>query len=232
MLDPVRDGLRVAQAVRVMTAALLDHHRDSAAELLINVLHRQGVFSQQRVNAAANMQQGHVGRGQRAELHKNVRVGAGIVGIDARHFVGMGGRPDVGVFSTPAHADKCGLSGESVLFREKGVPSLPLPAGFQGRAGFDITDVKTAFQQLNFRLRLVIPITAPPGPGITLSRHFGNDDEAPSLARDRVFDSIMVVGFRFERLDGQAAFIHQKIVTIKPVPGGFFAGKRNGRVFS
>ena len=38
LLDKVRDGLGIAEAMRMMGVAFLDHHRDASAELLIDGL--------------------------------------------------------------------------------------------------------------------------------------------------------------------------------------------------
>src|SRR5207253_2175768 len=66
-LDEVGDRLRVAEAVRVVGRPVLDHHRDPPAELLVDALGDEGVVAQDRVEAAADVQQGHVGLRQLAE---------------------------------------------------------------------------------------------------------------------------------------------------------------------
>ena len=49
------------------------------------------------VEAAADVQQGHIGPGQPAELRQRFAADRGIVGVDAGDLVGMGGGPGVGV---------------------------------------------------------------------------------------------------------------------------------------
>ena len=63
-LDEVGDRLGVAEAVRVVGGPVLDHHRDPPAELLVDVLDDEGVVAQDRIEAAADVQHGHVGLGQ------------------------------------------------------------------------------------------------------------------------------------------------------------------------
>ena len=57
LLDPVRDGLRIFQTVRMMRRAVLDHHGDAPAKLLITIFNRQRVALEQEVRAAAYVQQ-------------------------------------------------------------------------------------------------------------------------------------------------------------------------------
>jgi hypothetical protein len=56
LLNPVRDGLGIAQAVRVVRVAVLDHHCDAAAQLLITILNGQRVALEQKIGAAKNVQ--------------------------------------------------------------------------------------------------------------------------------------------------------------------------------
>jgi hypothetical protein len=57
--DPIRDKLRIAQAVRVMRVTVLDYYRDPAAQLLITILDQQRMPPEQRIGAATNIQQPH-----------------------------------------------------------------------------------------------------------------------------------------------------------------------------
>jgi hypothetical protein len=42
-LDPIGNRLGILQAMRVMGVALLDHHRDQAAQLMVRVLDDQSM---------------------------------------------------------------------------------------------------------------------------------------------------------------------------------------------
>ena len=85
----------------MMGRALLDHHSDPAAQLVIAVLDRQGVLFQQKIEAAANVEQGHVVLGQLPELHEGIRPDRGIVGVNAVDFFGIHRGPIVFGHSRP-----------------------------------------------------------------------------------------------------------------------------------
>ena len=106
-----------------------------------------------------------------------------------------------------------------MLLGEKRVPGIPLPARLERRARFDVSDVKPTPEQLDFRLRLVVPITATPGPGPARSCFPWNHHDAPPSALDLVLDPILLVSGGLHRLDRQAHFIHQEVVTVEPMPG-------------
>ena len=124
----------------------------------------------------------HVGRREIAELLEDVGVDPGIVGIDARNLARIRGRPGVGVFPAATHADERRFLGQPVFLREEAVPGIPRLAGFQGRVGRDVGDVKPALEQLDFGLRLMVPVAAAPGPRVAQGGLPGNDDHAAPLS--------------------------------------------------
>ena len=146
---------------------------------------------------------------------RSFAVAAGIVGVDAGNLVGVGGGPGVGVFAAPAHADEGRLLGQPVLFGEEGVPGVPLLARLQRGVGRDVGDVKTALEQFDFGLRLVVPVTASPGPRIAGGRLLRNDHDAPPLALRRVLDAELFSFRRLERLDGQGRLVHHEVVAVE-----------------
>src|SRR5262245_41929485 len=158
--NEIRDESRITQAMGMVAGALLDHHGDSASQLLIDALDGQRVAACQGIETAANVQQGHVAPGQFAELYQTFPGDQGIVGIDAGNVVGIRGGPGECVAPPSAHADKCRPSGKPVLFYEKGVPGIP----FLARVGLDKADVKPALEQFNLSLWLVVKVPAAPGP--------------------------------------------------------------------
>ena len=174
------------------------------------------------------MQQRHVVRGEFAEPRHHLAAAAGIVRVDARDFIGMRPGPSVGVFPAAAHADEGGLRGQAMLFREERIPRIPFLARLQRRVRRDIGDVKTAPQQLHFRLRLMIPIAALPRPrmaGRGLLRH---DHDAAPLPFRRVFHAELFALRRFPWSDRQRLLIHREIEAVEPIaPRGFFPGKGN-----
>jgi len=62
----------------MMAGAFLDHHRDSAAELLIDRLDGRRVFPEKRIDAAAHMKQRHVIAGQVASFDIASRLAPGL----------------------------------------------------------------------------------------------------------------------------------------------------------
>jgi hypothetical protein len=57
LLNPIGDKLGIAQTVRMMRHAILNHHGDAPAKLLITIFNRQRVALEQEVRAAAYIQQ-------------------------------------------------------------------------------------------------------------------------------------------------------------------------------
>src|SRR5690348_10231099 len=133
--------------------------------------------------------------------------------------------PGVGVFAAPAHAHKGGLGRQPVLCRQEFVPSIPGTIRLQVLAGLNVGDVKTTPEKFNFRLRLVIPITAAPGPGIARRRALRANDKASSSASNLMFDAIPLVGGRFGGLDCQRLLVDEEVVPIKLMPACLFAGE-------
>src|SRR5438093_7765697 len=95
----------------------------------------------------------------------------------------------VGVFSAPAHADERRLSGQPMLLGEERVPGIPFLARPQGGVGGDVGDVKSAPEQFDLGLRLMIPITTPPGPRLAWRGLLRDDHDASPLALRRISDA-------------------------------------------
>ena len=162
LLDPVGDRLGIAQAVRMMRRALLDHHGDPAAQLVIPALDGQRMAFQQEVETPADVQKWHVAPGQLVELGEGGRPDRGVVGVDARHLVGIDRGPVVLVDAPLAHADERGLLRQPVLLGQVRVPGVPRLV----RVGCDERDVEAPAEQLDLGLGLVVPVTPAPGPGV------------------------------------------------------------------
>ena len=111
LLDPVGDQLGVAQAVRVMRRALLDHHGDPTTQLMIPALDGQRVAFQQEVETSADVQERNVALGQLIEPGKGVGPDRGVVRVDAGDSVGIDRGPIILVDASFAHADERGLLG-------------------------------------------------------------------------------------------------------------------------
>jgi hypothetical protein len=84
--------------------------------------------------------------------------------------------------------------------------------------------MKTPLEQFSLGLRLVIPITASPRPRVSRDGTLWNYNDAPSLAVD-MLKSVFFFVCRPKRHDIQVRFIHQKIVSVKPMPGRLLPGK-------
>ena len=224
--DEVRDRRGIAQAVRMMAGAVLDHHRDPAAQLLIDAFDGSVWLPRMGSRLPQTCKQGHVALGQLAELHQTFPADRGIVGVDAGNLVGVGGGPGVGVAPAPAHADEGRLLGQPMLFGEEGVPGVPLLAGI----GQDEADVKTALEQLDLGLGLVVEVIAAPGPRVAGGRLLRNDHDAPQLALHLALDPVFFVRGRLDRLDGQVGLVHQEVVAVEPVPGSLLAREGKGCV--
>ena len=122
----------------MMGGPLLDHHGDPAAQLVIAVLDGQRMPLEQKIEAAADIEQGHVVLGQLAELREGFRPDRGIIGVDAGNLIGVDGGPVVLVDAAPAHADEGRLLRQPMLLGQERVPGIPLLAG----VGRDEGDVK------------------------------------------------------------------------------------------
>src|SRR5713101_7052625 len=107
-----------------------------------------------------------------------------------------------------------------MLLRQEHVPRIP---HFALRAGVGCgkRDMEPALEQLDLRLRLVVPVAAPPGPRVAWRRGFRNDHDAlplplrAALALDR-------------RLDFQGLLVHEEVVAVEPMPGRSLAVERDG----
>jgi hypothetical protein len=87
--------------------------------------------------------------------------------------------------------------------------------------------MEAALEQLDFGLRLVVPIAAAPGPRVAGRRGFRNDDDAPPLPFDLNLDGVLFIRGDLIGLDDQVGFVHEEIVTVEPVPGRFLAVERD-----
>ena len=67
--------------MRMVASTFLDHHGNATAKLLIDILNRGGNSTQQGIDAATDMQNGHIGGGKFAQFLEDVGIGTGIVGI-------------------------------------------------------------------------------------------------------------------------------------------------------
>ena len=175
-------GPGIAQAMRMMAGTFLDHHRDSAARADDRCPRwPSNTCPRMRIDAAVDVQQRHIAVGQDADFRKQIAIAAGIVGVDARDLVGIGRGPGVSEFAASAHADEGRFFRQAVLFGEERVPGVPMLARPERGAGGNVGDVKATLEQLDFRLGLVIPVTAAPGPRVAGSGLLRNDHDAAPL---------------------------------------------------
>ncbi len=162
LLDEIGDEGGIAKAVGMVAGAVFDHGGDAAAELLVDAFDHCRVFSQYGIDAAADVKEGNILARQEAEFRQDFRIRAGGVGVDAGDVLGVSGRPRVGIFAAAAHADEGGFFGEAVFVGEIRKPGIPFFAGLERGVGRDVGDVESATEQLDFGLRLVIPVAALP----------------------------------------------------------------------
>jgi hypothetical protein len=109
LLNPVRDDLGIPQTMWMMRRAVLDHHRDATAQLLIQILDWQRVALEQRIGAATHIQQRHVVVCQSAELRKRLLPDQGIVCVNARDLIWIVRGPVIFVEAASAHPDESGF---------------------------------------------------------------------------------------------------------------------------
>ena len=197
----------------MMGGPFLDHHGDPAAELVIATLDRQRMPLEQEVKAAADIQERDIVLSQLAELQERLRADGRVVGVDARHLVGVRGRPVVLVDAPPAHADEGRLLRQAMLLGQERIPRVPRFTGVRRDEG----DVKPAAKQLDLGLRLVVPVTALPRPGIPGSRHLRSHHDAPPLAFGWAPDPVFFARGPCERGDAQARLVHHVVVTFEAV---------------
>ena len=124
--------------------------------------------------------------------------------------------PGEAELAAPAHADQGRPLRQPVLLRKKSVPGVPHPVGLQVGVGRDIGDMETPPEQFNFRLRLVVPVTSPPRPGIAGRQRFRSDHDAAPLP-------LYIVAATAYGLDGHGLFVEEEIVAVEPVPIGLRA---------
>src|SRR6478672_9543600 len=98
-----------------------------------------------------------------------------------------------------------------MLFREKGIPGIPLLA----RIGLDEADVKTALEQFNLSLWLVVKVTASPGPRLTRGCLLRNDHDATQLAFHLAFDAIFFIRGSLDRLYGLRRIVQREIEAVE-----------------
>src|SRR5438552_3455931 len=114
-----------------------------------------------------------------------------------------------------------------MLLREPVIPGVPLFAGVWRDEG----DVKTAPEQFDFGLWLVIPVTTLPRPWLAGSRLLRRHHDAASLPLRRVAHRKLLRVWSLKRCNGKAGFIHDVVVTVKAVvPGCLFAVEGNVRL--
>jgi hypothetical protein len=124
---------------------------------------------------------------------------------------------------------------------------MPIKAGFGDRPCFSVRkayqashclpglsvalvgDVKASPEQLDFRLGLVVPVTASPRPRLAGSRRLRNNHDASPLALDRVFDPVFLVVGGPHPCDRQARLIHQEVIAVESMPGGLGSLPTQGR---
>ena len=160
LFNEIGNGLEIDQAVRMMAGAFFAHDADPAAALMIDVLDDIRVFLQDKIEGPADVEQRHVVLDQLPDSRDVLRVDAGIVGVDAGDLVRVRGCPGVFIHPAFAHANERRFLGQPVLFREKGIPGIPRLT----RIDVNEADVKAALEQFNLGLRLVVKVTASPGP--------------------------------------------------------------------
>src|SRR6185436_796136 len=113
------------------------------------------------------------------------------------------------------------LLGKPMLFREKDIPGVPRLS----RIGLDKANVKTALEQFNLSLWLVIKITASPGPRLTRGCLFRYHHDAAQLALHLAIDPGAFLRRSLDRLDGQCRIVHQEVEAIEPIPGSLLASE-------
>ena len=225
--DEVRDRLGIAQAVRMMGGAFLDHHGDPAAQLLIDVLDGQRMLP---------------------------RMGSRLPQTCSRGTSFLASSPSF-MRAVPADRRDCRRRCRKPCrgwrwprcMRCTPPRLMPMKAGFldspcfsvrnayqasHGLPGSDVDegDVKTPLEQFDLGLGLVVPVTASPGPRVAGRRLLRNDHDAPPLALHLALDPILFVRRRLDRLDGQGLLVHQEVVAVEPVPGGLLAREGRRRV--
>ncbi len=180
-----------------MRRALLDHHRDPAAELVIPALDGQRVVFQQEVETAADVQERDVAPGQLIEPGKRAGPDRRVVGVDAGNLVGIERGPVILVDAPLAHADERGLPRQPMSLGQVPVPGVP---GLV-RIGGDKRDVEASAQQLDLGLRFMVPVAPPPGPRVARCCLPGNDHEATPFSRRRSLDPKPFIRVSLEGLD-------------------------------
>ena len=226
LLDPIGNRLRILQAMRVMGVAFLDHHRDQATRLMVDVLDGQSIQPQQRILSAANFQYWDVVPGQLWNFGEVILVQRAIIGIDARYFVGIDHAPVELIHPAFAHPDESGLLCHPMLLRQEGVPPVPRFALLAAIRG-DERDMEPAPEQLDFSLGLVVPIAAPPGPRSAGRGLLGNDHHAPAFAALHGGVDTKARHLARKRRHGRdraRGIVHDEVITVESlVPGGLWA---------
>jgi hypothetical protein len=92
--------------VRVVSRALLQHHGNSSAQLLIEVLDDQRISSQDRVDGAADIQERHVLPNRLRQFAQTIPADTRVMSINAGHLVWIRGGPGVCSGTASAHANE------------------------------------------------------------------------------------------------------------------------------
>src|ERR1051325_11935868 len=167
--------------------------------------------------------------GQHRDLDVIFVIDRWIIRVDAGDFVGVAATPIELIYPALTHADEGGFLSQAVLFRQKFVPPVPRLA-LPSRVGRYKGDVKTASQQFDFGLRLVVPIAGLPRPRTAGRRLLGNNYDAAALT---VFYAHVDTEARHLARRGRkgrnrsGGIVHNEVVADVPVPSSFLAGKGN-----
>src|SRR6202167_1272288 len=99
-----------------------------------------------------------------------------------------------------------------MLLRQELVPRVPHFA-LRAGVGCNKRDMEPALEQLDFGLRLVVPVATLPGPRVAWRRGFRHDHDALPLP--------LRVAFALDRrLDFQGLLVHEEVVAVEAMPLG------------
>src|SRR5664279_161597 len=91
--------------------------------------------------------------------------------------------------------------------------------------------MKAATQQLNLGLRLVVPVTAAPGPRSSGGGLLWRDHDAPPLSARRASNAGSFPLGRLEGCEAKVGTVHHEVVAVEPTPGGPLTLERDFRGF-
>ena len=87
--------------------------------------------------------------------------------------------------------------------------------------------MEPALEQLDFGLRLVVPVAGLPGPRVAERRGFRNDHDALPLPLHLCLGGVLFIRADFIGFYGEVRLVHQEIVTVEPMPRRFLAVERD-----